>query len=121
MSFTPSEYRRALERGNDYILALVHGCEKGSDTKVKLIFDPVRRTSLRETEGIRLNGSPDAAGIVITLGPDGALLSERDKGSHLTDGQFQGASPHRKFGVRPWPLVVARKRSFRSWASKISC
>lgn len=79
VSFTPSEFQRALECGNDYILALVHGCEKGSDTKVKLIFDPVRRVSMRETEGIRLNGLPDAAGIVIELGPDGAMTSIADR------------------------------------------
>lgn len=73
--FTSSEFQRALERRNDYILALVHGCEKGSNTKVKLIFDPVRRVSMRETEGIRLNGLPDAAGIVIELGQNGAMSS----------------------------------------------
>lgn len=75
VSFTPSEFQRALERGNDYILALVHGCEKGCDTKVKLIFDPARRASLRETEGVRLNGLPDAPGIVVELRPDGGLTS----------------------------------------------
>ena len=75
VSLTPAEFERALQRRNDYILALVHGCEKGSTTKVKLIFDPMRRLSTRETEGIRLNGLPDAAGIVIELGEDGSLSS----------------------------------------------
>lgn len=73
VSFTPMEFRQALERGNDYILALVHNCEKGANTKVKLIFDPARRVGLRETEGVRLNGLPDAAGIVVELGLDGEM------------------------------------------------
>ena len=80
VSFTPTEFQRAIERGNDYILALVHGCEKGSDTKVKLIFDPVRRVAMRETEGIRLNGLPDAAGIVIELGQNGTISSVEQGG-----------------------------------------
>jgi hypothetical protein len=75
VSFTPMEFRQALERGNDYILALVHNCEKGANTKIKLIFDPARRVGLRETEGVRLNGLPDAAGIVVELGLDGEMSS----------------------------------------------
>lgn len=70
ISLTPAEFTRAVEKGNDYILALVYGCEKGHQTKVKLIFDPARRASLRETEGVRLSGLPDAAGIEISLGED---------------------------------------------------
>jgi hypothetical protein len=81
VSLTPMEFKRALERGNDYILALVHNCEKGSNTKVKLIFDPARRVSLRETEGIRLNGLPDAAGIVVELGQHGEIASTEDEKS----------------------------------------
>lgn len=73
VSFTPAEFKRALERGNDYILALVYNCEKGLNTTVKLIFDPVRRASLRETEGVRLNNLPEASGIIVELGEDGAL------------------------------------------------
>ncbi|MEI9418691.1 ATP-binding protein [Mesorhizobium sp. Cs1321R2N1] len=68
VSLSPTEFKRALEQGNDYILALVHNCEKGNNTKVKLIFDPARRASIRETEGIRLNGLPEAPGVVIELG-----------------------------------------------------
>lgn len=79
VSFTPAEFKRALERGNDYILALVHNCEKGNSTKVKLIFDPVRRVSIRETEAIRLNGLPDAAGIIVELGEHGEMSSIEDK------------------------------------------
>ena len=75
VSFTPMEFKRALEKGNDYILVLVYNCEKGSNTKVKLIFDPARRVSLRETEGVRLNALPDAAGIVVELGLDGEMSS----------------------------------------------
>jgi hypothetical protein len=79
VSLTPAEFQRALERGNDYILALVHNCEKGNSTKVKLIFDPVRRVSIRETEAIRLNGLPDATGILVELGEHGEVSSTEEK------------------------------------------
>lgn len=85
VSLTPLEFKRALERGNDYILALVHNCEKGSNTKVKLIFDPARRVSLRETEGIRLNGLPEAAGIMIELGADGEISGLEDQQPNRAD------------------------------------
>lgn len=79
VSFTPSEFKRALERSNDYILALVYNCEKGSNTKVKRIFDPARRVSMRETEGIRLNGLSEAAGVVIELGQNGEIAVLEDE------------------------------------------
>jgi hypothetical protein len=70
---TASEFARALERGNNYILALVHQCEKGSPTRVKLIFDPARRASVRETEAVRLSGLDSAPGVIVELGEDGRL------------------------------------------------
>lgn len=79
VSLTLTEFKRALERGNDYILALVYNCEKDSNTKVKLIFDPARRVSMRETEGIRLNGLPEAAGVVIELGQNGEIAFIEDE------------------------------------------
>jgi hypothetical protein len=83
VSLTPMEFKRALERGNDYILALVHNCEKGSSTKIKLIFDPARRVSLRETEGVRLYGLPDAPGIVIELGQNGEIADQEAETSSV--------------------------------------
>lgn len=68
-----SEFARALERGNDYILALVHQCEQGSQTRVKLVFDPARRAQVRETEGVRLSGLDTAPGVLVELGEDGGL------------------------------------------------
>ena len=40
-----SEYERARERGEDYILALVYGLEEGQRTEARLIFDPVNTCS----------------------------------------------------------------------------
>jgi len=70
----PSEYARAFERGNDYILALVYGTEAGLQTRVKLIFDPVRRATVRETEGVMLSGLIEADGIHVGLGESGEII-----------------------------------------------
>lgn len=70
----PSEYARAFEKGNDYILALVYGTEEGLQTRVKLIFDPVRRASVRETEGVMLSGLIEADGIHVGLGENGEII-----------------------------------------------
>lgn len=70
---TAQEFARALERGNDYVLALVHQCENGSATRVKLVFDPARRATVRETEAVRISGLDTAAGILVELGEDGSL------------------------------------------------
>jgi hypothetical protein len=71
MSIT--EFRRAVESGNDYILALVSGLEHGYETQVKLIFDPARRAGVSETVGIRLTGLKEAAGVVVRLSHDGSF------------------------------------------------
>lgn len=70
----PSEFARAAERGNDYILALVYGTEEGLQTRVKLIFDPVRRATVRETEGVTLTGLVEADGINVGLGDGGEII-----------------------------------------------
>ena len=70
----PAEYARAHERGNDYILALVYGAEQGLQTRVKLIFDPVRRAVVRETEGVTLSGLIEADGINVGLGEQGEIV-----------------------------------------------
>jgi hypothetical protein len=87
VSLMPMEFKRALERGNDYILALVYNCEKGNSTKVKLIFDPARRVSLRETEGVRLYGLPDAPGIVVELGQDGEIAGLEGEEAAMAAGE----------------------------------
>jgi len=51
----------------------VHQCEQGSQTRVKLVFDPARRAQVRETEGVRLSGLDTAPGVLVELGDDGAL------------------------------------------------
>jgi hypothetical protein len=81
VTLTAQEFARALERGNDYILALVHQCEKGSPTRVKLVFDPARRATVRETEAVRLSGLDTAAGIVVELGEDGSLSTTEAQAS----------------------------------------
>lgn len=78
VSLTAAEFAQALQRGNDYILALVHHCEKGSPTRVKLIFDPARRGNVRETEAVRLSGLDSAPGIIVELGPDGSVNTEQE-------------------------------------------
>ena len=64
-----SEYERAKERGQDYILALVSGLEEGQADEVRLIFDPANRTSTRPVNGIRLVGLLDAPAVVVPFGP----------------------------------------------------
>lgn len=78
VALTASEYAKALQCGNDYILALVYQCEKGSQTRVKLIFDPARRASVRETEAVRLSGLDFAPGILVELGDDGSVITAKD-------------------------------------------
>lgn len=61
-----SEYERALERGQDFILALVSGLEEGEhSTEVRLIIDPARCAAVRPLGGVRLSGLLEAPSVVI--------------------------------------------------------
>lgn len=60
-----SEYDRALERGTDYILALVSGLEDGLRDEIRLIFDPARQATVRPVGSVRLTGLLEAPSIVI--------------------------------------------------------
>jgi hypothetical protein len=71
IGLSATEFARAFERRNDYILALASGLEEGLQTQVKLIFDPTRRASIRETTAVRLNGLGEAPGIVVKFAADG--------------------------------------------------
>jgi hypothetical protein len=62
-----AEYQRALEKGQDYILALVHGLERGTQTQIRLIIDPVRRTFVAPVGGVKLSRLADADAIIIRM------------------------------------------------------
>ncbi|AJA09873.1 hypothetical protein SKP52_14955 [Sphingopyxis fribergensis] len=70
VQMTLSEYARAVEKGHDYILALTSGAEEGYETKVKLIFDPVRTATVAQSESVRVSGLAEAGGIEIVLPDD---------------------------------------------------
>lgn len=70
VKMTIIEYARAVEKGRDYILALTCGAEEGFETKVKLIFDPVRMATVSKSESVNVSGLAEAAGIEIVI-PDG--------------------------------------------------
>lgn len=65
IEMSSSEYERALERGADYILALVSGMEDGQRDEVRLIFDPAGQASVRPINGMRLTRLLDAPAVVI--------------------------------------------------------
>jgi hypothetical protein len=67
VEFSASEFERAQEKGLDYVLALVSGLERGQQTEIRLIFDPVNRVSLRTSGSVRLVGPGDAPAVVIAV------------------------------------------------------
>ena len=60
-----SEYERAKERGQDFILALVSGLEVGQPDEVRLIFDPASRATTRPVNGVRLVGLLDTPAVIV--------------------------------------------------------
>jgi hypothetical protein len=65
IEMTNSEYERAKEKGEDYILALVYGLEEGQRTEARLIFDPANSLTLKPVNGIRLIGLSEATALVL--------------------------------------------------------
>lgn len=53
---TPNEYRRAVEQGKSFFLAVVAGLEEGYDTVVRIIADPARMLEARRSQGLALSG-----------------------------------------------------------------
>ncbi len=70
VQLTIAEYTRAVERGSEYLLVLVSGLEEGFQTRVKIIFDPVRNATVSKSELIRLTGLAGAPGIELAVGDD---------------------------------------------------
>jgi hypothetical protein len=76
VEFSNSEYERALERGQDFILALVSGLEESEhETEVRLILDPARRANIKPLGGIRLSGLLEAPAVIIQLA-DGSATAD---------------------------------------------
>lgn len=67
VELSANEYERALERGLDFILALVSGLEEGHKTEIRLILDPLKRTSVRPMGSVRLVGLGDAPAVLLRL------------------------------------------------------
>jgi len=63
-----AEYKRAQERGNDFILALVSGLEDDYQDEVRLIFDPANRATVRPLNGVKLVALTDAPLLLISFG-----------------------------------------------------
>lgn len=61
------EYERAMQCGEDYILALVYGLEEGKQAEVRLIFDPAHNVAMRPTRSVTLTGLADAPCIIIPI------------------------------------------------------
>jgi hypothetical protein len=70
VQLTLAEYTRAVERGAEYLLVLVSGLEEGLETRVKVIFDPVRSATVARSEMVRLTGLASAAGIELAVGDE---------------------------------------------------
>lgn len=70
VQLTLAEYTRAVERGAEYLLVLVSGLEEGFETRVKVIFDPVRSATVARSEMVRLTGLASAAGIELAVGDE---------------------------------------------------
>ena len=60
-----AEYERAMERGMDFILALVSGLEVGQKDEVRLIIDPANRLPFLPINGVRLGRLLEATCIVV--------------------------------------------------------
>ncbi|SDU32578.1 sacsin N-terminal ATP-binding-like domain-containing protein [Pseudomonas yamanorum] len=60
-----NEFKRAKERGSDFILALVSGLETGYRDEVRLIFDPANCATIRPTNGVRLVALLELPSIII--------------------------------------------------------
>lgn len=70
VQLTLAEFTRAVERGNEYLLVLVSGLEEGFETRVKIIFDPVRNATVSKSELVRLTGLAAAPGIELAVGDE---------------------------------------------------
>ena len=70
VQLTLAEFARAAERGKDYLLVVVSGLEDGFETRVKIIFDPIRNATLSRSELIRLTGLAAAPGIELAVGDE---------------------------------------------------
>lgn len=68
VELSATEYERAREQGINFMLALVSGLEEGEQTQVRLILDPVNRTSVRAVGSMRLVGLAEAPAVVLYLG-----------------------------------------------------
>lgn len=67
VELTAAEYGRAARAGREYLLVMVAGLEEGMDTRVKIVFDPVKSATVGKSEKIRLSGLAQAAGIELTV------------------------------------------------------
>lgn len=65
VELTNAEYERAIERGKDFILALVSGLEDGYQAEARLIIDPARTGTVRGVQGIRLVQLADTPAVVV--------------------------------------------------------
>lgn len=70
VQLTIAEFTRAVERGGKYLLVLVSGLEEGCETRVKIIFDPVRSATVSKSELVRLSGLASAPGIELEVGDE---------------------------------------------------
>lgn len=67
VELTAAEYGRAVRAGREYLLVMVAGLEEGMETRVKIVFDPVKTATVGTSEKIRLSGLAQAAGIEMTI------------------------------------------------------
>jgi hypothetical protein len=75
IQMTNAEYERALERGRDFILALVYGLEGGERTEACLIFDPARTLTVKPVNGVRLVGLSEATSVILSFNEDTGPMS----------------------------------------------
>lgn len=84
VQLTLAEFTRAVERRNEYLLVLVSGLEEGFETRVKIIFDPIRNATMSKSELVRLTGLTAAPGIELAVGDE----TSADYPADASDGRI---------------------------------